>query len=602
VSNLNKLQIILLIAFITCWISDLQAYVQNRTVNDAPVHWTSSVSIIDIFVNSTNKQSILSADVNAEVAASISQWNGQSRITIRQNSTPTTNQDNLNEIYFSTDPTVFASGTGVVGVTQVYFKNNTGEMIEADILLNDNFSFSTDINDANYLGNVITHEMGHFLGLGHSQVAGSTMLYALSRGQSYVADDDKAGVYSIYPTGNTVKGILTGKIVGGKSLTSVFGTHVQAISLKTGRAAGSNISDLDGTFSIGGLDRDDQYFIYTKPIAQVGLPSRYNSARFDYCNSSKKYRGSFFQSCGPSGEGYPQAVKLNAASVAIGNITIRCGLDVPVDYIQNKDQNPAIFDIQSNVSSGVGNAFVGYFSAQDISSLSVDYFKLGYANVDWNSIASSEINLAVEVKVLNQSFHSPFKANISYKRSGVTTVVTPNYIQEADGALNLETIIRIPVNRLVSSDNDFEISVTPEIMAFPNFPSGLPYAKSDYFPVSSFEDSLYFYLVTASIVRNNGNGTYSHLSYKNQITTDNSSCPDAINTYALTNYTATGTTSSASAKKKDDGIACGTVDMNGDPGNGPGGFFIGLIFSLILCSLTSSIIKHNKTKHYSKLA
>lgn len=42
--------------------------------------------------------------------------------------------------------------------------------------------------------------------------------------------------------------------------------------------------------------------------------------------------------------------------------------------------------------------------------------------------------------------------------------------------------------------------------------------------------------------------------------------------------------------------------MSSGAGGGPGGFFIGLIFSLILCSLTSSIIKQYKAKHYSKLA
>lgn len=586
------------------WFSSSDAYVQNRSSTDALVHWTGAVSTLDIFLNPTNSQTLLTADVTAQVTASIAEWNGKSRITIRQNSTPSSNQENVNEIFFSTDPSIFGNGTGVVGITQVYFKNNTGEMLEADILLNDNFEFSTDINEANYLGNVITHELGHFLGLGHSQVPGSTMFYALSRGQNQIADDDKAGVYSIYPTGSTSKGSLTGKIIGGKSLAGVFGAHVQAISLKTGHISGASISDLDGTFSIAGLDRDDQYYIYTRPISLVGLPSRYNSARFGFCNSSKKYRGSFFQSCGSSGEGHPLAVKLNSSSVAVGNITIRCGLDVPVDYIQNKDQTPALFDIQSNVSSGVGNAFVGYFSSQDIASSTIDYFKMGYSNVSWDAISPvASGSLYVELKVLNQSFYSPFKANIVVKRSGVNIAVPPIYLQEADGGLNLETKVRIPINRVVQSDNDFEVSVTPEIMEFPNFPSGLPNMKADYFPAgATFEDSLYFYLVTASIVRDNGNGTFTQVSYKNEVTTDNSSCPDAINTYALTNYSATGTSSAAPAKKKDNGIACGTVDMSGGPGNGPGGFFIGLIFSLILCSLTSSIIKHNKTKHYSKLA
>lgn len=601
---MKKLHHAFILALVISCMSSAYAYVQNRTQSDGLVHWTNSVTLLDIFVNPSNNQSILAADVTSQVAASIAQWNNKSRINIRQNSTSSFNQENLNEIYFSTDPSVFANGTGVVGVTQVYFKNNTGEMIEADILINDNFLFSTDINDSNYLGNVITHEMGHFMGLGHSQVPGSSMFYALTRGQNKIAPDDKAGVYSIYPNGDATKGSLTGKIMGGKSLAAVFGAHVQAVSLKTGLISGSNISDLDGSFVIDGLDRNDQYYIYTKPISIIGLPTRYNNARFDFCNSSKKYRGSFYQSCGSSDEGFPQAVKLNSASVAVGNISIRCNLDVPVDYLQGKDITPATFDMQANVDSGVGNAFVGYFSSQDIASSNIDYFKLGYSGLstaNWSSISASG-NLYVEVKILNQSFYSPFKANVAVKKSGVTTPVSPSYIQESDGALNIDTIVRIPINRALSSDNDFEISVTPEIMEYPSFPSGLSLTKADYFPAGSyFEDSLYFYLVTASIVRDDGGGTYTQVSYKNQILTDNSSCPDASNTYALTNYSANGSTAGTS-KKKDDGIACGTVDMKGGPGNGPGGFFIGLIFSLILCSLTSSIIKHNKTKHYSKLA
>ncbi len=583
------------------WMTNSEAYVQNRTQSDSLVHWVNSVDTLDVYVNPSNSQFLPTADVNAIVTASVAQWNGKSRIFIRQNTTPTTNTDGLNEIYFSSDPSIFASGSAVVGVTQVYFKDNTGEILEADILINDGFSFSTTKIESNFLGNVISHELGHFLGLGHSQVPGSTMFYALSRGQNELADDDKAGIFSVYPTpGVTTKGSLNGKIVGGKSLAAVFGAQVQAISLKTGRIAGANFTDIDGSFSIGGLDKNDQYFLYTKPIANVGLPSRYSNARFDFCNSSKKYRGSFFQSCGASGEGYPQAVKLNSSSVSVGNVTIRCGLDVPVDYIQNKEITPAVFDLHSGVDSGIGNSFVGFFSSQDIEDQNVDYFKIGYSGIDWSSIPATG-DLYVELKVLNQSFYSPFKANIAVKRSGATSSVTPNYVQESDGTLNLETIVRIKINRGVSSDNDFEISVHPESMEYPSFPSGLPFTKADYFPAGSyFEDSLYFYLVTASIVEKTGVDTYTQVAYKNEVTTDNSSCPDASNTYALTNYSATGST--GSSKKKEDGLACGTVDMNGGPGNGPGGFFIGLIFSLILCSLTSSIIKQYKAKHYSKLA
>ncbi len=548
------------------------------------------MTVIDLFVNPSNSQGLSSTDVNTIAAASVAQWNSKSRITLRKNSTAGTAQEGLSEVYFSNDPTVF-TGTGVVGVTQVIFKNNTGEILEADILINDSFSFTTDINEVNYLGNVLTHEMGHFLGLGHSQVAGSTMLYALARGENQVSDDDIAGLYAIYPNGDTTKGSLTGKIVGGKSLIGVFGAHVQAISLKTGKVAGSVISDLDGSFTIDGLKKNDQYYIYTNPIVKVGLPAKYDSARFDFCAGSKPYRGSFFQACGATSEGHPQAVKLNTSSVNVGNVTIRCNLDVPPEYMQGKNITPATYDIQNGVISGIGNSFTGYFSSQELTNGDKDYFKIDYSNINWDALAASG-TLYLELKVINQALYSPFKADVSVTRSLVTTEITPKYIQEADGWINIETVKRIAINRSIPSDNVFEISIKPRSVVSTS--TGLPFEKTDYFPSSSyFEDSMMFYLVSASIVSDDG-VTSSLVSAKNDQLSDNTQCTDAVNTYALSNYAATGTSNTLTNKKKDKGIACGTVDMSGGPGNGPGGFFIGLIFSLILCHLTTSIIRNNK--------
>lgn len=601
----QKLQAVtVLIAAFLLSSTESRAYVQNRTSSDSLVHWTSSMTVLDIFVNSDNTQGLNSTTIHNIATSGIAQWDGKSRLTLRKNSTAGTNQTGLNELYFSTDPSVF-NGSGVVGITQVYYKNNTGEIIEADVLINDNYTFSTSVGDVNYLGNVITHEMGHFLGLGHSQVSGSTMFYALSRGQSQISADDKAGVYSIYPNGDSTKGALSGKVVGGRSLISVFGAHVQAISLKTGKVAGSNISDYDGTFTIDGLDKNDKYYLYTSPIAQVGLPSKYANAHYDFCDNSKKYRGSFFQKCGSGGEGFPQAVNLSSSAVNVGNVTIRCGLDVPVEYMQNKSVTPAVFDIQSHVQSGIGNAFTGYFSNQEITQNGIaDYFRIDLSNFstsDWSALSASG-TLMLELRVLNQSFFSPFKANISVKRDSGTTNVSPIYQQESDGWLDIETVARFAINRSVLSDNNFEVTVTPESMNFPYYPAALPYTKTDYFPSSSyFEDSVYFYLVSASIVRDNGNSTYTLLSSKEQQLSDNTQCTDANNTYALTDFTTKGIASSSSSRKKDDGIACGTVDLQGGPGNGPGGFFIGLILSLILCHLTSKLSRKNASHFFGRL-
>lgn len=575
-----------------------QAYVNSVSPSDEIVHWPSIFSIVDIFVNPANTQGYPTNSVLSQASGAATQWTNSSNLILRYNTTNGTAQDRLNEIYFSTNPTIFGGGSTTLGITQVYYKNNTGEILEADILINDGYTFSTTSTDKNYLGNVITHELGHLIGLGHSQVIGSSMFYTLSRGQHTLSADDSAGAYSIYPYNDSTKASLSGKIVGGNSLAGVFGAHVMAISLKTGQVGGAAFSGADGSFKISGLTKNDQYYIYTEPATQKAeLPSKYSNARTDFCNSSKSYRGSFFQSCGSSFEGFPQAVKLNSSEVKVGNITIRCGLDVPVDYTQNKGTTPATFDLMNNVISGVGNSFVGYFSSSELNQLSVaDYFRINLENINWDDVSSTG-NLYLELKVLNQTFYSTFKANISIKRDSVTTNVTPKYIQNSDGWLNLETIARVAINRSVPSDNDFEVTVTPEVMSTSKFPTGIPYTRSDYFPsYVEFEDSLFFYLVSASIVRDNGDGTYSLVSSKNDSLSDNTQCPDAINTYSLTNYSLQkgGVLSN---RKKDDGIfGCGSVDLDHRSGGGPGGFMIGLILSLFLGELARIIIKRLKER------
>lgn len=586
---MNKAKKYFLFALLLSWSQFAHSYIHNQTKNGVSIHWSSSSPTVNIYVNSQNDQGIAEATVQAIANSSLLQWNGLSRITLQKNTITGTDQDYLNELYFSSEPSLF-NGTGVVGITLVGFNETNGEIASGDILISNDYPFSTDPTDTKYLGNVITHEAGHFLGLGHGQVAGSTMFYALSHGQSVVSDDDKAGLYSIYPTGDSTKGMLSGTIVGGKSLALVFGAHVQAISVKTGKVMGAAISELDGKFKIDGLPRDDQYLIYTSPIKQMGLPNNYANARSDFCEASTKYRGSFFQSCGSSSEGFPEAVRLNSSSVNTGNITIRCGLDTPPEYIQNKSITPSSFNINTYTGSGLGGSFVGFFSASEIQQAVVhDYFQLDFSNVgNWDAIYPIS-DLYVELKVTNQAFYSAFKANVNVRRGLSNYDVTPKYAQGSDGWVNIDTVARIPISRSVSSDNDFEIKITPEIMDFSHFPTGIPFTKSDIFPqYSDLQENLYFYLVTATIVKDNGDGTFTQVASKNDLLSDNTMCPDAINTYALTNFSAKGV--SSSDRKKAAG--CGTV-VDASNGGGPGGFMVGLL----LCFIISYALSR-----YSKMA
>jgi len=587
----NKVEKYLFFLIFVCQLQTAGAYVLSQTKNGTSVHWPAASTVLDLYVNSQNGQSLDDNTVQTIAASSLAQWNDIGNVTLRKNVTLNKGQEEFNEIYFSTDPNVF-SGSGVIGITQVGFQETTGEIVEADILLNDNFTFSTTPSDPSYLGNVITHEAGHFLGLGHGQVAGSTMFYSLTRGQYQVNDDDKAGLYSLYPNGNVNVGALTGTIIGGKNLTPVFGAHVQAISVKSGKVMASTISEMNGRFRIDGLPQSDQYVIYTSPIKQIGLPTNYANVRSDFCESSTKYRGSFYQSCGASSEGFPQAIKLNSGLIEVGKVTIRCGLDSPPEYLQNKGAVSSQFDVNTYSQSGLGGSFVGFFSnAEMTDGTANDKFRINLSSIsDWDTVSTST-SLYVHLKISNQAFYSPFKANVSVTRSGVTTAVLPYYKQNSDGWMNIETDTYISINRAIPSDNDFTIHVIPEDMRSA-VPAGIPYSRTDYFPVmDEFVDSLYFYLATTDIVKKNGDGTYTQVSSRSDVLSDNTTCPDAINTYALTNYSANGTASSSDRNKSAAG--CGTVDMDNGASGGPGGFFVGLIFSFLISYALS---------RYSKLA
>jgi hypothetical protein len=563
------------------------SYIHSVTKSGKQIKWASGVTLIDLYLNPTNTQSLNTTNVNSIVNASVSQWNSLSSINATLGTTAGTNQSGLNEIFFTTDSTVF-SGTGVVGVTQVSYKEADGVILEADILINDGFTLSTTKTDSNYLGNVITHEMGHFFGLSHGQVTGSTMFYALSLGQSEIENDDKAGIYSIYPNSNSSKKSITGKVIGSTNLYGVFGAHVQAISQATGNVMGATISNTDGTFEIMGLPTGDKYFLYTQPVVQIGIPTFYSTAKTNFCDSSTSYRGSFYQACGGSHEGYPQAVALSSSSVDVGNVTIRCSLDVPPDYMIKKSTSNADFTPVVDSSSGYGNAFVGYFSSLEMNTSSTyDSFTIdltSLATSDWNALSTSD-DLYLEVQVVNQSFYSPFKANVSYTRSSATTSMSTKYVQNSDGWVDLNTTVRIPIDKTTSSTNSIEIKITPEKMNGTSYPSGIPFVKSDVLPAySDFQDSLYFYFVNAHIVKLTGTNTYTNVSAKNYTVGDNSTCADAVNTYQLSSY-ATGTSSTSSTRSGV--LSCGTIsDISRDDNHsGPFGMMVGFSISFLIIAI-----------------
>ncbi len=105
-----------------------------------------------------------------------------------------------------------ASSGNAIATTYSWWDNN-GDLLDSDIVFWDaSFTFFSGTSGCGgtngaYIEDIATHEFGHALGLGHSDIAGATMFpsYPLCSQQfRTLAQDDLNGVRALYPAvGNT---------------------------------------------------------------------------------------------------------------------------------------------------------------------------------------------------------------------------------------------------------------------------------------------------------------------------------------------------------------------------------------------------------------
>ncbi|MDD9942185.1 MAG: matrixin family metalloprotease [Myxococcales bacterium] len=101
-------------------------------------------------------------------------------------------------------------------ITFLWHNKNTGEIYDVDLALNLYHQPFTDCIDGCRPGdvdlqNTVTHELGHVLGLGHSDVKGSTMQDDAGAGETFMRDlepDDEAGVCALQLPGHECTGTV----------------------------------------------------------------------------------------------------------------------------------------------------------------------------------------------------------------------------------------------------------------------------------------------------------------------------------------------------------------------------------------------------------
>jgi hypothetical protein len=116
---------------------------------------------------------------------------------------------NVNVVFFQDDDWQYRGIDATLAKTSVTYNDETGEIYDADIEVNtaNNFMTTTDKRrDIDYdLQAILTHEVGHFIGIAHSAEPSAVMYASYSPGsvsQRTLTPDDVQAVCAVYPPNN----------------------------------------------------------------------------------------------------------------------------------------------------------------------------------------------------------------------------------------------------------------------------------------------------------------------------------------------------------------------------------------------------------------
>jgi hypothetical protein len=258
-----------------------------------------------------------------------------------------TNIDGRNTICFNQSSAAFT--TGVLAFTRTFTANApgatvglsapalfAGQILDSDTLFRNDgqavfatpAALSTPAGQGAYdLESLLTHELGHWMGLGHSAVIRAMMFpYAPPPGQflgdrpttsvpdAPLSDDDRTGIRSLYPDPNdtTNVGSLRGSVMpanlfaladipapaSGTFVTGIVGAHVVAVDSDSGSVIAGVLSGWscsaaaasprwDGSFDLQRLPAGHNYSLYAEPLIGIAQPSDFGDILADPCSGAE---------------------------------------------------------------------------------------------------------------------------------------------------------------------------------------------------------------------------------------------------------------------------------------------------------------------------
>ena len=252
---------------------------------------------VPYFITNRDGGGLTAPQFEAAIARAFATWAGEPTIDITFSFRGYTgaepfDEDGMNTLGFQAEPEL----ERVLGATGFTIDTVTGRILESDIFFNAIFPWSVAPSGAAGrfdLESTAVHEIGHFIGLGHSAI-GETELVGTGRrviakqavmfpiafptgsiSDRHLKPDDIAGASDIYPEGDFSR--ATGSISGRVLLEGrgVFGAHVTAFSLASGRIVGGFTLDDAGRFAIAGLE-PGLHVVRVEPLDDGDIDSFFN--------------------------------------------------------------------------------------------------------------------------------------------------------------------------------------------------------------------------------------------------------------------------------------------------------------------------------------